>query len=302
MTIIDIRHLTKDYSQQRGIFDVTFQVEKGECVGFLGPNGAGKSTTIRHLLGFSKPDSGTATIYGKDVSKDRKILEKVGYLPGEIALPKRLTGKEFLLEQMALRQKGNIDRMAFLANLLKLDLEERCGDMSLGSKRKTAIVNAFLFDPEVLILDEPSSGLDPVMQTIFLNFFDEERRKGKTVLFSSHIFAEVEKTSDRVVVIKDGKIVARIGKEELVRGGEKTYEVTLGKKEDFIKLSHSSAFPLLSKDEGKRTLLFRFADSALPSFLESIKDLDIVDFIPHKETLRELFLSYYREERTFAGI
>ena len=104
------------------------------------------------------------------------------------------------------------------------------------------------------------------------------------------------------LVIKDGKIVARIGKEELVRGGEKTYEVTLGKKEDFIKLSHSSAFPLLSKDEGKRTLLFRFADSALPSFLESIKDLDIVDFIPHKETLRELFLSYYREERTFAGI
>ncbi len=302
MTVIDIQHLTKDYSQQRGVFDVSFSVEEGECVGFLGPNGAGKSTTIRHLLGFSKPDSGKATILGKDVAKDRATLSQVGYLPGEIALPKPLTGREFLMEQMALRKKGDIGRMESLASLFQLDLDERCGDMSLGSKRKTAIVNTFLFDPEILILDEPSSGLDPVMQTVFLDFFDAQRRKGKTVLFSSHVFAEVEKASDRVIVIKDGRIVARIGKEELIRGGEKTCVVVLGNDRDFERLSASSAFLPFSRDTAKRELIYRFEDERLPAFLETLKGLDVVDFSPRKKTLRELFLSYYKEERTYSGL
>ena len=177
MSVIDVEHLTKDYGSGRGVFDVSFRVDKGEVFGFLGPNGAGKSTTIRHLMGFSKPDSGSTKIFGRETfEKYFEILGRVGYIPGEIALPAGLTGWEFLRMMQALQKCRNEERLAYLLKIFELDPSGETKRMSLGVKRKLAVVAAFMSDPDVLILDEPTSGLDPVMQDVFVDFIKSVAR------------------------------------------------------------------------------------------------------------------------------
>ena len=205
MNVIEVDHLTKDYGFGRGVFDVSIHVNKGEVFGFLGPNGAGKSTTIRHLMGFSKPGSGTTKIFGEDTfDKYYDVLKKVGYIPGEIALPAGLTGKEFIKMMQDLTGIRNEERLKMLLELFELDDTALAGDvkrMSLGVKRKLAVVTAFMSDPEVLILDEPTSGLDPVMQERFVDFIHKEKERGKTILLSSHIFSEIDNTCDRICLL-----------------------------------------------------------------------------------------------------
>ena len=189
MNIIEVDNLTQDYGHGRGIFDVSFAVKEGEVFGFLGPNGAGKSTTIRHIMGFSRPQKGETRVFGMESFHNYyKILSNVGYLPGEIALPEGLNGKEFIKMMGDLRKSQNTDMLNYLLDKFKLDPNMDTKSMSLGDKRKLAIVTAFMNDPEVLILDEPTSGLDPVMQQNFIDFIKEEKKKGKTILLSSHIF------------------------------------------------------------------------------------------------------------------
>ena len=177
MDIIKVERLTKDYGSGRGVFDVSFNVQKGEVFGFLGPNGAGKSTTIRHLMGFSKPDNGDTKIFDKDTFlKYNEILGNVGYIPGEIALPQGLTGWEFIRMIQDLTHIHNEEQLNKMLKLFELDditLKGETKRMSLGVIRKLAVVTAFMSDPDVLILDEPTSGLDPVMQEVFINFIKE---------------------------------------------------------------------------------------------------------------------------------
>lgn len=209
MSLININHLTKDYGHQRGIFDISLQVEKGECFGFLGPNGAGKTTTIRHLMGFSKPQKGTVKILNQDCWLNHPLLQqRIGYLPGEIALPDMM-GDEFI--QMMVKMK-KIEDDTYLNQLIQrfeLDPHISTKQMSLGVKRKLAVVVAFMHDPDILILDEPTSGLDPIMQKIFIDFILEEKKRGKTIFLSSHIFHEIDATCDRIAIIKNGKIVSQ---------------------------------------------------------------------------------------------
>ncbi len=185
MSIIEVKNLTKDYGSGRGVFDVSIDVEKGEVFGFLGSNGAGKSTTIRHLMGFSKPDSGSTKIFGYETfNKYYEILAKVGYIPGEIALPAGITGKEFIKMMQDLQGIHINERLKMLLDLFELDeiaLNGETKRMSLGVKRKLAVVVAFMSDPDVLILDEPTSGLDPVMQERFIEFIHQEKERGKTI-------------------------------------------------------------------------------------------------------------------------
>lgn len=168
MGVIEVKNFTKDYGSGRGVFDISFSVKSGEVFGFLGPNGAGKSTTIRHLLGFSKPDSGTTQIFGLNTFDNYyKIMSRVGYIPGEIALPAGLTGWEFIHMVQDLQHVHNNERLQELLQIFDLQdnvLKGETKHMSLGVKRKLAVVTAFMGDPDVLILDEPTSGLDPVMQ------------------------------------------------------------------------------------------------------------------------------------------
>ena len=180
MDKIDVKHLTKHYGHGRGIYDVSFQVREGEVFGFLGPNGAGKSTTMRHLMGFSKPQKGRAAISGLDCWKQHeKLMKQVGYLPGEIALPEGLNGKGFIHMMEGLRSAD--DRKQVKSLLKRFQLKEngwRCKETAvIGEKRKLAVVAAFMDDPDVLLLDEPTSGLDPVMQEEFIEYVKEEKRK-----------------------------------------------------------------------------------------------------------------------------
>ena len=181
LKIIEVENLVQDYGHGRGVFDVSFSVEKGEVFGFLGPNGAGKSTTIRHIMGFSKAQKGSTRVFGlESFGSYYKILENVGYLPGEITLPDGLSGWEFIEMMADLRGGKNEERLNSLLDRFQLDPSVETKRMSLGDKRKLAIITAFMNDPQVLILDEPTSGLDPVMQNAFIDFVLEEKEGGRS--------------------------------------------------------------------------------------------------------------------------
>ena len=261
MSVINVERLTKDYGFGRGVFDVSIHVEKGEVFGFLGPNGAGKSTTIRHLMGFSKADDGKVEIFGKPTfGKYYEILKNVGYIPGEVALPAGLTGKEFLKMMQDLTGIYNNERLGMLLELFELDEASLLGDvkrMSLGVKRKLAVVSAFMSDPEVLILDEPTSGLDPVMQERFIEFIHKEKERGKTILLSSHIFSEIDNTCDRIAIIKDGKIVSEFVANDLKHASKKYYTVDFKAEADKKKFLESSV-GIADDDKRQRKRDFHF--------------------------------------------
>ncbi|MGG3528474.1 ABC transporter ATP-binding protein [Bacillus pseudomycoides] len=206
--MISVQNVTKKFSNGKGLFDITFQVKEGEVFGYLGPNGAGKSTTIRNLMGFIKPTAGHAEIFGLDCwNEAAKIQREVGYLPGEISFIEGMNGLEFLKLMQGMRGLKDVKRRDELIERLQFDVKTPIRKMSKGMKQKVGIVAAFMHDPEVLILDEPTSGLDPLMQQIFIDLILEEKQKGKTILMSSHIFTEIERTCDRVAIIKDGRLV-----------------------------------------------------------------------------------------------
>lgn len=227
MAVIEIENLTRDYGQGRGIFDLSFEVQAGEAFGFLGPNGAGKTTTIRHLMGFIRPKQGRVTINGFDCWNDRvKIQAAVGYIPGEIAFFNDMTGAEYLRFLAKYRGTGNA-KQAVLTERFELDDSSLIKKMSKGTKQKLGIVAAFMHDPEILILDEPSSGLDPLMQNRFIEWIEEEKKQEKTILMSSHMFEEVERTCHRIGIIRKGRLVALDLASSLQEKHVRTYTVTL---------------------------------------------------------------------------
>lgn len=309
MSVIEVDNLTKDYGSGRGVFGVSFRVEKGEVFGFLGPNGAGKSTTIRHLMGFSKPDSGQTKIFDKNTfNKYYEILNHVGYIPGEIALPQGLTGWEFLRMMQDLQKIHNetqLEKMLGLFELSDVVLRGETKRMSLGVKRKLAIVTAFMSDPDVLILDEPTSGLDPVMQQVFIDFIREEKERGKTILLSSHIFSEVDATCDRIAIIKDGKIVSSFVANDLKHKSTKFYEIVFENKKDFADFCEHNkdceAFKILHFDETKNFVFISTDDSLINQVIEILLKYEIKDFNNKKETLEDYFMKFYKEDKDYGG-
>ncbi|MGN0436033.1 MAG: ABC transporter ATP-binding protein [Wujia sp.] len=228
MSVINIDKLTRDYGNGKGIFDVSFRVEKGEVFGFLGPNGAGKTTTIRHLMGFIKPKIGSCTIDGMDCWMERdKIQKRLGYIPGEISFFDDMSGIDFLNFVADYRKLGSDTRQKELMERFELDPRGKIKKMSKGMKQKLGIIAAFMHDPDILILDEPTSGLDPLMQKRFIELIEEERKNGKTILLSSHIFEEVERTCNRIGIIRAGEIVAVDSVETLRERHLHSYTVTL---------------------------------------------------------------------------
>jgi ABC-2 type transport system ATP-binding protein len=304
--VINVEHLTKDYGSGRGVFDVSFHVDKGEVFGFLGPNGAGKSTTIRHLMGFSKPQSGTTQIFGKDTfDKYFEILGRVGYIPGEIALPAGLTGWEFIRMMQNLQKCHNEDRLNYLLKIFELNPQGETKRMSLGVKRKLAIVTAFMSDPEVFILDEPTSGLDPVMQEVFIDFIRKEKERGKTILLSSHIFSEVDATCDRIAIIKDGKIVSDFVADDLKHASQKNYEITFSdiiNYEKFLSDNKSSKIvKIISSNKDAKSVVASINDRDTNKFVEILTSYTLTNFTHLKETLEDYFMSYYKEDKDYKG-
>lgn len=308
MHVIEVSNLTKDYGSGRGVFDVSIHVDKGEVFGFLGPNGAGKSTTIRHLMGFSKPDKGSAKILEQETfSKYYEILNHVGYIPGEIALPAGLTGYEFLKMMQDLQNIHNQEYLNYLLKLFELEDNVLSGEtkrMSLGVKRKLAIVAAFMSDPDVLILDEPTSGLDPVMQETFIEFIHQEKKRGKTILLSSHIFSEIDSTCDRIAIIKDGHIVSEFVANDLKHASRKYYTVDFKdskNKDKFLKKEKELSSFMLLKEENE-SVYISIEDKDLNHLIEILSDLEVSLFSNRKESLEDYFMKFYKEDKDFKGV
>ncbi len=305
--IIEVKNLTKDYGFGRGVFDVSFSISKGEVYGFLGPNGAGKSTTIRHLMGFSKPDKGETFINGfESFSHYSEMLKDVGYIPGEIAFPAGLTGHGLLkmeLDMKGVKKNNRLEEMLTYFELDDASLSVDTKHMSLGVKRKIAIVIAFMNDPSILILDEPTSGLDPKMQEKFIELIVNEKYKGKTILLSSHIFSEVDATCDRIGIIKDGKIVSEFKANDLKHAKNKLYEIAV---DDFAKfsdeVSKSKFITIINSKEENNSLTISIDESKTNELIALLSKYHVLDFVSRNESLEDYFMKFYHVDKTFKGI
>lgn len=208
MSVIELDGLTKDYGEGRGIFGIDLAIEQGEMVGFVGTNGSGKTTTIRSILGFIKPTSGTVKVKGlTSWEHSSEIVKHIGYVPGEIAFPDLKTGVKFLKSQAEFLGISDMTYANSLIERLQLDPRANLKRMSKGMKQKTALVAALMADLPIIILDEPTTGLDPLMRVTFLDILKEEHAKGKTIFISSHLYEELESTCDKVALINNGHIV-----------------------------------------------------------------------------------------------
>ena len=208
MSVIEVNHLTKFYGKSRGIVDISFNVDEGEIFGFIGPNGAGKSTTIRLLLSLIYPTKGEAKIFGKDCIKyGPELRQEIGYLPSEVFYYEGMKVIDLLKYSASFYNKDCTDRLYELSDLMELDLKRRISDLSYGNKKKVGIVQGLLHLPKLIILDEPTAGLDPLMQHKFFDLIREENERGATIFFSSHILSEVQRLCNRVAIIKDGSII-----------------------------------------------------------------------------------------------
>ncbi len=200
--------LTKSYGKSRGVIDLTFEVVPGEVFGYLGPNGAGKTTTIRTMLDFIRPTQGRISVFGLDPQRDGpEVRRRIGYLPGEFGLYERLTGEEYLRTFASLRGRVPWSQVGSMADRLKLELGVKIKSLSHGNKRKLGLIQAFMHEPELLVMDEPTQGLDPLMQQEFYALIDEARERGATTFISSHVMPEVERVCDRVAIIREGRLI-----------------------------------------------------------------------------------------------
>lgn len=285
MKVIEVKHMTKDYGSQKGVFDISFAIEKGETVGFLGPNGSGKTTTMRQLMGFIRADQGEACLMGLDCFENASEIQRhLGYLPGEIAFMEEMNGLEFIHFIAEMKGIKDMSRAEELMAFLKLDANVKIRRMSKGMKQKLGIVVAFMQDSEILILDEPTSGLDPLMQMKFVELIRQEKKAGKTILMSSHIFEEVEHTCDRVIMIRQGHIVADKTMEEISKSRMKHVEIVFDDEQEA--LSFSLKYPL--QRDGRRIILNTGME--LNHLLSDISKYKISDVNIRSQSLEELFM------------
>ncbi len=290
---VETNQLSKYYGKSRGIIDVTMQIEPGEIFGFIGPNGAGKSTTIRTLLALLRPTTGQARIFGMDCfTESTEIAKRVGYLPSEVFYYDHMRVRDLLFYSAEFYRKDCRKRIIDLSERLDLDLTRKIEDLSLGNKKKVGIVQGLLHEPDLVILDEPTLGLDPLMQQTFYSLIMDENARGATILMSSHILREVQRICGRIAIIKEGRIIKtdRISnmKEKNVRRFtlETTSDITS------LPMQVDGIHELVSKDQSK-TFIF---DGDLSQILRSLAEISIESITISEPDLEEIFLHYYSKE------
>lgn len=235
MSVIELNKLTKDYGENRGIFDLDLNIEEGEMVGYVGTNGSGKTTTIRNILGFLKPTGGSVCVNGlSSWVHASEIVKNIGYVPGEIAFPDLPTGIDFLKCQADFLGMHDMSYANELIEMLQLDPRANLKRMSKGMKQKTALVAALMNDAPIIILDEPTTGLDPLMRVTFLDIIKREHKKGKTIFMSSHSFEEIESTCDRVAFINDGRIIDVCDMKSITRRPVKDFKIEFNTHDDYV--------------------------------------------------------------------
>ena len=293
MNAIEIKNLTKVYGKNRGIKDINISVKEGEIYGFIGPNGSGKSTTIKTLLNFIYPTSGEALIFGMDsVKESEKIKEYVGYVPSEVRYYDDVKVKDIIKYAQSFYPKSNKEYVDRICNELELDMNKKMGELSLGNKKKVAIAQSLINNPKLLILDEPTNGLDPLMQKKLFNILIEEKEKGNTVFLSSHNLVEVQNLCDRVCVIKEGKIVDIIEIEKSKT--ELKLKVTLSSSD----ITDDIVLNLSDKILDKNGKLYTFIYSKnIDSLVKELANYKIDELLIEKENLEDAFLNYYENNK-----
>lgn len=289
MSIIEVSNLTKYYGKSRGIVDVSFSEEEGEIFGFIGPNGAGKSTTIRLLLSLIHPTSGGATVFGKDVvAHGPEIRRDIGYLPSEVYYYEGMKVIDLLKYSASFYDCDCTKRLHELSAIMELDLNRRISDLSYGNKKKVGIVQGLLHSPKLLFLDEPTAGLDPLMQRKFFNLIREENARGVTVFFSSHILGEVQRLCNRVGIIREGRIVEISNIRTLQQNNYKKVRLAA----DGL---NPAAFemPGVTNIQSDDSTVNFFFKGDINTVLQKISGLQVTDVTIEEPTLEEIFMHYY---------
>jgi ABC-2 type transport system ATP-binding protein len=289
MSIIEVSNLTKYYGKARGIVDVSFSEEEGEIFGFIGPNGAGKSTTIRLLLSLIHPTSGSATVFGKDVvAHGPEIRRDIGYLPSEVYYYEGMKVVDLLKYSASFYDGDCTQRMHELSETMELEMNRRISDLSYGNKKKVGIVQGLLHSPKLLFLDEPTAGLDPLMQRKFFNLIREENARGVTVFFSSHILGEVQRLCTRVGIIREGRIVEISNIRALQQNNYKKVRVTA---EGLT--SAPFDLPGLTNVQAENSTVSFFFKGDINAVLQKISGIQVADVTIEEPTLEEIFMHYY---------
>jgi len=289
MSVIEVNNLTKYYGKSRGIIDVSFNEEEGEIFGFIGPNGAGKSTTIRLLLSLIHPTSGSAKVFGKDVTtRGPEIRRDIGYLPSEVFYYEGMKVNDLLKYSASFYDHDCTQRIRELSELMELEMNRRISDLSYGNKKKVGIVQGLLHSPKLLFLDEPTAGLDPLMQRKFFDLIRKENARGVTVFFSSHILGEVQRLCNRVGIIREGKIVEISDIRSLQQNNYKKVRVTAeGLKPADFKLAGVTN---VQSDNGTISFFFK---GDINGVLKKIGAQRVEDVTIEEPTLEEIFMHYY---------
>ena len=297
MSVIEIKDLTKDYGNNQGIFDINLNIEKGEMIGFVGTNGSGKTTTIRNIMGFIKPTSGQVLVNNKSSWEHAsEIVKDIGYVPGEIAFPDLKTGIDFLKCQAEFLNMKNMDYANELIERLQLDPRANLKRMSKGMKQKTALVAALMNDAPIIILDEPTTGLDPLMRVTFLDIIKEEHKKGKTIFMSSHMFEELETTCDRVALINDGKIIDVVNMDEIRNRPIKDFKIEFNSTDDY-KNFLKEKYTITRKQKQYNQVTISINAKETGELLKTLKNYDVkfISEIPY--TLEKHFKKVLLEKK-----
>ena len=290
MNIIETQHLTKYYGKARGILDVDLEIHEGEIFGFIGPNGAGKSTTIRTLLNLIYPTSGTGKVFGLDIIREAKAIKKqIGFMPSEVNYYDNMTVAELLRYSANFYEGDGEARIEKFAQLFDVDLTKEIVDLSTGNKKKISIVQSLLHRPKLLILDEPTNGLDPLMQARFFEVLRQENEQGTTIFFSSHILGEVQKLCKRVAIIKEGRIIKIEEIETLRKRQLKRIRVEFRQAIDQNKFK-LNGIHLFDMQNNVANFLFA---GEINELLQVLAQKNIGNLTIEEPTLEEIFMHYY---------
>lgn len=294
MYIIETNNLTKSYGKNRGISNVNLKVKEGEIFGFVGPNGAGKSTAIRTLLNFIFPTSGTGKILGKDIVKESSEIKKyIGYVPSEVRFYDEARVSDLIKYSASFYNGCSQEEIDELCKELEVEVSKKMGELSLGNKKKVAIVQALIHNPKLLILDEPTNGLDPLIQRRLFDILKKQKNKGTTVFFSSHNLVEVENLCDRVAVIKEGKIVDTIKMDNIAK--RSTLKIVVVGKDVSKEKIEGLGGKILSVEGSEITFDY---GKAVDNLIKELSLYKIEKLLISEQTLEDAFMDYYkREER-----
>ena len=289
MEIIKTTKLTKYYGKSRGIIDLDLTVAQGEFFGFIGPNGAGKSTTIRTLLGLIAPTSGSAMIFGKEITKEKEsILQDIGYLPSEALFYPGMKVKDVLKLSADLRKRDCTDESELLCERLQLDTSRKIDELSFGNRKKVAIVCALQHRPNLLVLDEPTGGLDPLMQKEFFDILRERNKEGTTIFLSSHVLSEIQRNCTRAAIIRDGRIIACNSVDVLSKTSAKRITV-----HGIVNLEHLGG--VRDRKNSDKSVSFLYSGD-MNSLLRTLSSGQVNDLTVTEPDLEEVFLHYYEKD------